>query len=282
MKKLFHIFLFLLIFIFTFSCSKEEEVSSTSSYEVALNPEKDAEIQRYNLELRKERSQRFPCDTIAVMEYIYDNYPQGTYLLETDKSTLNSLPKPAVIYYDKDGRNYVFAVIVKSRSGERLIEIKNLIGYNESYIDQDSTKLGTPFLYLVLLECRGNDFSLVWESIIPSHGGFKNFSLETWDAKGTLFIENQFYYAQGIGIIKYNYFLVDGIRSKPHLLMTYEGLDFKRTIANVNDDKFPDYYEHVFINLPDNIYSKDSVAFYWRERESVYVNTRNSRQTRPY
>lgn len=284
MKKSFYIFIFLIILVLTFSCGKEDKkLESPNSSEVAFNPNKDSEIQKYNLELRKARSHRFPCDTISVIEYVIENYPKGTYLLETDKTTINTLPKPAVIYYtDKNGSNYIFAVITKSRSGERLVEIKNLIGYNESFIDLDSTKLGTPFLFLVLLECKKDYLLPVWEAVIPSHGGFKDFSLKNWDVKGTFYVETEFYYAQGIGIINYNYFLIDGIRTKPHLLMTYDGLDFKRTIANVNNDKFPDYYEHIFVSVSDKIYSKDSVAFIWREKDSVYVNTRNSKQTRPY
>lgn len=268
----------------TFSCGTEPEKSTAvSTNDVAFNPQKDAEIQRYNIELRKDRSERFPCDTISVIEYVFNNYPYGSYLLQTDRTTLNSLPKPAIVYYkDKDDRNYVFAVITTSRSGERLVEVKNLIGYDESYIDLDSTNLGTPFIYLILLECIGNNLSLVWESIIPSHGGFNTFTIKKWDYNGTPYLEAVFYYAQGIGTISYNNFLVDGLRSAPHLLMTYDGLDFRRNIANVNDDEYPDYYEYVFVSMPDRIYARDSVAFVWNKSKGVYINSRNARQTRPY
>ena len=68
----------------------------------------------------------------------------------------------------------------------------------------------------------------------------------------------------------------------PHLLMTYKGIDFQRTIANVNNDKFPDYYEYLYYDLPNRIYAADSIPFYWDVKDSVYVNTRNHRQTRPY
>ncbi len=283
MKKI-NFCIILLLTTSIFSCTTDQEKSNpVPSHDVALNPQKDAEIQRYNIELRKGRSERFPCDTISVMEYIINNYPQGSYLLETDKTTLNSLPNPAAIYHnDPDGRKYVFALITTSRPGERLVEVKNLIGYNESYIDLDSTDLGTPFIYLILLECLGDNLSLVWDAIIPSHGGFKTFSFRKWDFNGTPFIENIFYYAQGIGTISYNYFLIDGIRNKPHLLMTYNGLDFRRTIANVNNDKFPDYYEYLFVSLSDRVFVKDSVAFVWDEKKGVYVNTRNLKQTRPF
>lgn len=277
-------YLTLLLIVSIISCSNEQDKSNPlPSRDVATNPQKDAEIQRYNIELRKERSERFSCDTIAVMEYILNNYPQGSYLLETDKTTLKSLSRPAVIYHkDQDGRNYVFALLTTSRPGERLVEVKNLIGYNESLIDLDSTDLGTPFIYLILLECLGDKLSLVWDVVIPSHGGFKTLSLKKWDYNGIHFIENIFYYAQGIGTISYNYFLVDGIRNKPHLLMTYNGLDFRRNIANVNNDEYPDFYEYVFVSLPDRIFVKDSVAFLWDEKKGVYINTRNSRQTRPF
>lgn len=277
-------YLTLLLIASIISCTNEQDKSNPlPSRDVATNPQKDAEIQRYNIELRKERSERFPCDTIAVMEYILNNYPQGSYLLETDKTTLNSLSRPAVLYHnDQDGRRYIFALLTTSRPGERLVEIKNLIGYDESYIDLDSTDLGTPFIYLILLECLGDNIRLVWDAIIPSHGGFKTFSLRKWNYNGTPFIENIFYYAQGIGTISYNYFLVDGIRNKPHLLMTYNGLDFRRNIANVNNDMYPDFYEYIFVSLPDRIFVKDSVAFVWDEKKGVYINARNSRQTRPF
>jgi hypothetical protein len=64
--------------------------------------------------------------------------------------------------------------------------------------------------------------------------------------------------------------------------MTYEGINFKRTITNYNNDQFPDYYEHIYYDLGDKIFSKDSVAFVWNEKDSVYVNTKNNRQTRRY
>lgn len=276
----------LLIFIL-FSCRTEHKNSESEvnfNEQAAYNPDKDAEIQRYNLDLKKKQAtSRFPCDTISVIENILNTYPTGTYLLDFDRTLTYNIPKPAVIYYnDKEGRRYVFTVIGGSRAGERLIEPTNIIGYNQSFIDLDSTELGTPFIYLALYECINNSLIKIWEVPIPSHGGFNSFSLKRWNFNSTLYIENYFHYAQGVGHINYNYFLVDGIRQTPHLLMTYKGIDFKRTIANVNKDKYPDYYEHIFYNLPDRIYSKDSVAFIWSEKDSVYVNTRNAKQTRPY
>ncbi len=276
----------LIILLLLLSCSKTEEGSKPKlnyNEEAANDPQKDAKIQQYNLELRKQNTkERFSCDTISVMEYVFDNYPAGTYLLEFDRTTTYNIPNPAIIYYTENNTRYVFTVIASSRPGERLIEPANVIGYDQSYIDLDSTKLGTPFIYLVLFECRGDELLKLWEAPIPSHGGFNNFSLKTWKSNGVLFIENKFHYAQGVGHINYNYFLVDGIRKYPHLLMTYEGTNFRRTIANVNKDKYPDYYEHIFYNLADKIYSKDSVAFIWSSKDSLYINTKNSKQTRPY
>ena len=83
-------------------------------------------------------------------------------------------------------------------------------------------------------------------------------------------------------VLDYNYFLIDNIRDYPHLLMTYSGTSFKRTLANVNNDKFPDYFEHIYYNLKDRVFSNDSVAFIWSEKDTLYINTRNQKQTRRY
>lgn len=276
----------LLILIYLLSCTKTEYKSKETvnySEQADFNPEKDAEIQKYNLKLKiQQTKERYPCDTIAVMQFVFDNYPAGTYLLEFDRTTTYNIPNPAIVYLTENNIRYVLAVIATSRPGERLIEPSNIIGYDQSFIDLDSTKLGTPFIYLLLLECRGENLFKIWEAPIPSHGGFNRFTLKRWMYNQTLFAENKFYYGQGIGHINYNYFFVDGIRTYPHLLMTYNGTHFKRTLANVNNDKFPDYYEHIFYNLSDKIYSKDSVAFIWSEKDSLYINTRNSKQSRRY
>lgn len=276
----------LLILLLLLSCTKKEDAEKRGlnyNNQAAYDSQKDAEIQQYNLGIRKQQTKvRYPCDTISVMEYVFDNYAPGTYLLDFDRTTTYNIPNPAIIYYTEKNQRYVFAVIASSRPGERLIEPSNIIGYDQSYIDLDSTKLGTPFIYLVLFKCQGNDLVKIWEAPIPSHGGFNNFSLKTWSYNNTPYIESKFHYAQGVGHINYNYFLVNGINNYPHLLMTYEGTHFKRTLASVNNDKYPDYYEHIFYNLSDKIYSKDSVAFVWSVKDSVYINTQNSKQTRPY
>lgn len=277
----------LLILLLLLSCEHKTETENNRvnyTEQAAFNQNKDADIQRYNLELKKkETNDRFSCDTISVIEHIFDNYPSGTYVLEFDRTTTYDIPKPAMIYFtDKDGSKFVFTIIASSRPGERLIEPDNLIGYDQSFIDLDSTKLGTPFLYLVLFECSGENLLKQWEAPIPSHGGFNSISLKKWNYNGTYYIENNFHYAQGIGHINYNYFLIDNIRHYPHLLMTYEGTSLKRSLANINNDKFPDYYEYVIYNLKDRAFSTDSVAFNWSPKDTLYINTNNKKQSRRY
>jgi hypothetical protein len=263
---------------------KTEDNRINYNEQAAFDQNKDAEIQRYNLEIKKKESKnRFPCDTIAVIEHILNNFPAGTYLLEFDRTETYNIPNPAIIYFtDRDGSKFVFSVIATSRAGERLIEPTNVIGYDQSFIDLDSTELGTPLLYLVMFKCSGNNLVKQWEAPIPSHGGFNSISLKKWIYNGTYYLENNFHYAQGVGNINYNYFLIDDIHNYPHLLMTYSGTNFKRTLANVNNDKYPDYYEHIFYNLNDRVYSKDSVAFKWSEKDTLYINTKNQKQTRRY
>jgi hypothetical protein len=295
MKILFFICLIIIAISFT-SCddsTTERKKSSVEETEVAYLPEKDIKIQRNNLELQKKAAtNRFPCDTLALKEFILNNYPEGTYLVDFDKTVTYDIPDPAVIYL---GEGYTLAVIAKSGTDERLIEMKNVVGYEQSFIDLDSTELGTPFFYLILFECSKNLFSIVWETPIPSHGGFNHFLLENWSKtsspqssdsnekyNNTQYVKVNFHYAQGIGHIDYNYFFIDGLTQIPHLLMTYEGINFKRTITNYNNDEFPDYYEFVYYDTGDRVYVRDSVAFIWNVKEKVYINTRNSKQTRQY
>ena len=282
MKILFFIGIITIVVLFI-SCddsTTERKKSTVEETDVAYLPEKDAEIQRNNLELQKKAAtNRFPCDTLTLKEFILNNYPDGTYLVDFDKTVTYDIPKAAVIYL---GEGYTLSVIAKSGTDERLIEMKNVVGYDQSFIDLDSTELGTPFFYLTLFECSKNSFEIIWETPIPSHGGFNNFSLENWKYNNTQYVKVNFHYAQGVGHIDYNYFLIDGLTQIPHLLMTYEGINFKRTITNYNDDEFPDYYEFVYYDTGDRVYVKDSVAFIWNVKEKVYINTRNSKQTRQY
>jgi len=277
----------LLILLLLLSCehkSRTEKSNVTYQQEVAYDQNKDLEIQKYNLELKKKAAkERFPCDTIAVMEYVITNYPAGSYLLEFDRTTTYNVPKSAIVYAsDKSGNKFAFAVVGTSRAGKRLIEPTNIIGYDQSFIDLDSTELGTPFIYLVMFQCNGENLIKQWEAPIPSHVGFNKIALKRWNFNGAYYLENNFHYAQGIGHINYNYFLADNFTDYPHLLMTYEGTTFKRTLANVNNDKYPDYYEHIFYNLKDKIYSNDSVAFTWSVKDTLYINTKNKKQTRRY
>lgn len=264
------------------SCGENKQDNSAERHNSKVEnlPEKDAEIQRYNLNIKKERAlNRTPCDTLALIEHVLDTFPPGTYLVDFDKTLTYNIPASAVIYYES---SYIFALIAKSKQGERLIDTKNIVGFDQSYIDLDSTKLGTAFFYLVLFECSNGKFNTVWETPVPSHGGFNKLSLENWKKKRIPYIRINFHYAQGVGHIDYNYFLVNGISSEPHLLMTYKGINFQRTIADHNNDIFPDYYEYVFYDLKDKVYAGDSVAFTWSPKDSLYINSRNPRQTRPY
>ena len=158
MKLAITIFL-LTISISLFSCIDEgsrTEEKKSGIEDVASNPGKDAEIQRANLEHRKKLAgKRFPCDTLSLIDFVLKNYPEGTYLVDFDKSLTYSIPRSAVIYFDN---KYVLGVIAKSREGERLIEVKNIIGYDQSFIDLDSTDLGTAFFFLTLFECRNESF----------------------------------------------------------------------------------------------------------------------------
>lgn len=263
---------------------KKEDISVNYKERVELSSEKDAAIQFYNLEKMKSESvNRFPCDTISVIEFILKNFPAGTYPLRFDKSSIYDIPKTALIYYDSnDGNKYIFAMIARSRPGERFIEPSNIIGYDQSFIDLDSTKLGTPFIYLVLFECKAEQLFTIWEAPVPSHGGFNKFSLRNWSPKGLTYVEVNFHYGQGVGNISYNYFLIDGIRNQPHLVMTYNGIDFRRTLANINNDKYPDYYEHIFYSFPDRVIHKDSVGFVYNLKDSLYYSIEGKKNTRRY
>ncbi len=276
-------FIFLLILIS--GCGNKqanESLGSVNDVDVANLPERDAEIQNYNLEQQKKlNSDRTPCDDISVKEFILNNYPNGTYLVNIDNVLSEEKTKPALYVYPHNN-HYIFCIIAKSRPGERLIESKNIVGFDQSFIDLDSTDLGTAFFYLTLFKCVNNSITLVWESIIPSHGGFNNSSIETWKSKNIPYVKVGFHYGRGSGHIDYNYFLINGIQNKPHLMMTYEGINFKRTISNINNDEYPDFYEHIYFDSGDKISEKDSVGFIWNKQDSVYVNIRNKRQTRQY
>lgn len=255
---------------------------------VANNAAKDQSILEYNLiERTKRATKRFPGDTLDLMKAIVQMSAneKGTYLVDVDPTTTYNWPRSAVLYYKgQDGAQYVFAVIAKSKQNDTiLIEAKNVVGYDASFIDFDSTKqLGTPFFFLTLFKWDGSNFSKVWEVYTPSHGGFNNITLGQWANKKTPYIKLDFHYASGVGHIDYNYFLIRGITEIPHLLMTYEAVNAKRTMGDVNNDEYPDYFEFLYVDTGRQVNKIDSVGFIWRTKDSLYVNTRNPKQTRPY
>ncbi len=285
MKNFILILLLISVSILFHACGKKapDESVKAQGEEVAYSPTKDAQIQQYNLNVKEGQAvSRSAYDTLSLISYVLSNYPQGSYIVLFDKTITYNIPKPAVLYLNQADGLYILAVIARSKPGERLIEPKNIVGYDQSFINLDSTKLGTAFFYLTLFKCQDSTFNRVWEFPIPDHGGFNFLAMDKWAYNGIPFCKVEFHYARGIGHIDYNYFFIHGLTQLPHLLMTYKGIDFQRTIANVNNDVYPDYYEYLYYNLPDRIYAADSIAFIWNVKDSLYINTRNHRQTRPY
>jgi hypothetical protein len=280
MKNLISATIILALVLLNVNCGSNEEPSGSTSQQVEFSPEKDISIQRYNIEAeRKHSGTSSPCDTLALAEYILDTYPAGSYLATFDRINTYNIPRYAVMYMNN---GYILALVATSKPGERLIEVKNIVGYDQSFINLDSTKLGTAFFYLTLFDCSSGRPEIIWEAPVPNHGGFNTFTLERWRDKRIPYVRINFHYARGIGHIDYNYFMINGWDSPPHLMMTYEGINFKRTIANYNNDTYPDYYEFAYIDYSDRINEVDSIPFIWNIKESVYVNTRNKRQTRLY
>jgi hypothetical protein len=266
------------------ACSEEKK-----SGDAATSDAKDQELQEYKLDVAKQQAKnRFPGDTIALRDYIKNNYPAGTYLVEFDRTVTYNIPKSAVIYYKADA-NYIFAVIAKSKQGERNIETKNIIGYESSFINLDSTKLGTAFIWLTLFNYdKEGNFSMVWEAEVPIHGGFNSMKLKKWAPKNTLYIELNF--EEGIisGHRNYNFFMVDGIKNPPHLMETYLGIVHKRVLADINKDKYPDYWEYQFNTTKWKLDSLlqvrviDSIPFYWSEKKQLYISDVKKRFFRKY
>lgn len=278
MKRYISILALSLLAILFYGCGDDASQEGDAAY----SPEKDRSIQEYNIQKEKEAAaRRSPYDSLAVKEYVIRNYPSGSYLVEFDRTLTFNVPKSALIYLKSDAQ-YIFACIVKSRQTERSVELKNVIGYESSYVNLDSTKLGTGFFYLTLFLCQDDSLYLVWEREVPLHGGFNRFTLKNWRAKNIPYIEINFEDGILVGHRNMNLFMLRGIRSVPHLLETYEGISRKRTMANVDNDIYPDYYEYTFYNLADRIYAADSTAFVWSVKDSLYYNPRNRRQTRPY
>lgn len=276
MKAVRFLFVILGITLIIASCGDGEQKTADEE------PTKDKGIRRSNLNIQEEQSKkRFPCDTLALEDYIINHTPEGTYLVEFDRTFTYNIPRPAVLYYRGD-KNYIFAVIAKSKKGERLIEPKNVVGFESSYINLDSTKLGTAFFYLTLFKCEDDGFTQLWEAEVPIHGGFNRMTMKKWKAKNMPYIELNFEDGIISGHRSYNFFFVDGIEKKPHLMETYLGIVHKRTIANVKDDKFPDYYEYRFKEDSTGIAIRDSIPFYWSEKRELYITDVSSRWWRKY
>lgn len=243
-------------------------------------------IREENLEKKEEvtGSRRQPCDTLSLQEYVIETFPDGNYLVEFDSPLLYADTRPAVLYF-REGGTFIFGVIAKSKAGERNVEVKNLVGYDASFLNLDSTKLGTAFFYLTLFECSGDGaFNVVWESEVPIHSGFSSMKMKRWGKNKTPYIEINFIDGVNSGYRNYNFFLIDGLRNKPHMMETYESISRRRTMADVNDDKFPDYWEHKFVEDDTALFIKeyDSVPFYWDTTKQLYLSKKERRWKREY
>lgn len=277
MKQLIGIILLSLILLA--SCGEDK----VRGVDAAHSSEKDKDIREYNLKRQRELSgvQRTPCDPLSVEEYVIKNYPDsGSYLIETDKTNTYSLPSKAVVSIQNGNKKLIFALIAKSKPGERLVEKKNVVGYESSFINLDSTKLGTAFFYLTMFECNDGQLVPIWEAEVPSHGGFNSIKMNTWAAKGIPYLSLNFEDGIISGHRDYNYFFNEGFYGRPHLLETYLGLVHKRTIANINNDIYPDYYEYRFDE--SRLAIRDSIPFSWDVKKKEYLSKVNSRWSRKY
>lgn len=277
------VIIFISLFMVFVACDDDKRVGGDEAPEYSES--KDKELQSYNLDVKKEeRTSKSICDTIALQEYVLNNYPAGNYLVEYDKTSTYNIPKPAVLYYStRRDTTYIFALIAKSKPGERFIEKKNIIGFESSFINLDSTKLGTAFFYLTLFACHhSTGIERIWEAEVPIHGGFNSMTLKTWRPKKIMYLELN--YEEGIisGHRNFNYFFVNGIRQRPHLMETYVGIVHKRTMTNLNDDIYPDYYEYRFNESDEYISVRDSIPFYWDVKRQLYVTKVNNRWFRYY
>lgn len=277
----------LLIFagIFLVACGDDENERNMGDGG-SMQGGSEKSLREENLVKQEETSRinRQPCDTVSLQEYIINNFPDGNYLVEFDSPLLNATTKPAVLYH-REGGTYVFGVIAKSKAGERNVEVKNLVGYDASFLNLDSTRLGTAFFYLTLFKCDGSgNFSVIWEDEVPIHSGFSSMKMKRWGKMKIPYVEINFIDGINSGYRNYNYFLVNGLESKPHLLETYESISRKRTIADVNNDKYPDYWEHKFIEDDTALVVKelDSLPFYWDTLKQLYITDKTRRWYRKY
>jgi hypothetical protein len=259
-------------------------VEQGTSELVEDQPEKDMSIQEFNLAKRKKLTKtRFPGDTIDLMEAVLKTYPKGSYVIEEDIPNSIGIPPAAVIYRQESGGKMIFSLIATSREGQvrdRLIESKNVIGYDQSFIDYDSTRLGTAMFFMTAFTNEGKNFTRIWEKYTPSHGGFRLMSLQNWATKNMPYLKVEFYAQFKNATFSFNYFFVDGFNKTPHLLLTYEGINQKRIMTDANGDKYPDYIEYVFVDNDHSISVIDSVTYIWKD--SLYVNTRYPEKVTPY
>lgn len=279
MKKYFLTALLGLLFV---RCGSDDALSTNVEIEAA----KERSVKKRNLEIAQSRAENDKeCDTLDLEEFIIDNYPPGSHLMFVSRKSVYDVPTKAVIYHkDKCNRfQYVLAVIVESKECERLVEPNNLVGYEASFINFDSTKLGTALFNLTLFECSKNGlFNKVWEKFVPSQGGFVSMKLKRWKPYNVEYVELKF--SDGIisGSRNYNYFFMDGIENLPHLIETYEGIGHKRTLADHDKNLFPDYYEYRFSRKRNKISIRDSIPFYWNSNNKLYVTKINKNWFRKY
>ena len=289
MLKKFSFLIFILFVALIFSCGGEEggdmdSANSRGADDVARNPEKQEEITKRNLEIEQSQtSKRRPCDTLSLKAYVFDNYPKGTYLIELNQTYTFAAKSYAVIYQKDKGKQYIYALIAKSKQTERAIETKNIVGYASSFVNLDSTRLGTAFFYLTLFECnKDGNFTLLWEYEVPQHGGFNSMKLLKWKDKKIPYIQLNYVDAINSGFRDYNYFMVNGIRNRPHLLETYEAIARKRIMANINNDDYPDFWEFRYVDSVMYVRQIDSIPFYWDTTKTLYVTKRTSKWWRKY
>ncbi|MCF8306849.1 MAG: hypothetical protein K9I71_12050 [Ignavibacteriales bacterium] len=240
-------------------------------------------VRERNLRIKKEQAKkREPCDTLSFQEYFIANGGAGNYIVEFDQSLDRVVSKPAVFYY-KEGGNFIFSVIAKSKQTERNVEVKNIVGVDASFLNYDSTRLGTAFFFLTLYECDGQgNFSMIWEKEIPIHTGFNSIKMKKW--KNISYIELNFIAMYISGNVSFNLFFVDGLRNQPHLLETYEAIARQREIADVNNDKWPDYFEWRFAQNDSAMFWRklDSIPFIWDTTKNIYRDLKGRRWTRKY
>ncbi|HOP49129.1 MAG TPA: hypothetical protein PK887_00745 [Ignavibacteriales bacterium] len=219
-------------------------------------------------------------DTLSFKKWIERNFEPNTVLLKCYQRNTKNIKYAVINYKYSNDTNYIFAVVAQPKELKIKINLDDLVGYYSSFGNLDSTKKGTAFFYLLLVANYGNEYKILWKELIPIHNGFDIVYLENWPVKNKDYIVVQFFDAISQGTRRFNYFLINSLFNKPHLLETYSGIDNLRRLANINDDEYPDYYEFYFLNNNNMIKMGDSVGFIWDGK--VYYNVKNPKQTREY